>query len=240
VFLEAEGELAESPMWCSLRPLSQGGLMGGTAKLSKQLFGLERSVLDPVQVSVLYPVPCLVWTLFGVERSVLDPVQVSGRWFHISRLPRARLFTLSCAAVRTGSTQLMCNPAFYSLDPLRLIIYLLIQQGQSRRMHPRIDKPHTHTPYALHVQAAKPTKTSADLLRAMKEKAQSMQQSAQVAGAPALPQGELEMRRAREEMEIHTEHLLAASRAVRAASGDGVIGNGHRHRKYFRTLNPKP
>ena len=50
VFLEAEGELAEHPMWCSLRPLSQGGLIGGTAKLSKQLFGLERSVLDPVQV----------------------------------------------------------------------------------------------------------------------------------------------------------------------------------------------
>ena len=68
------------------------------------------------------------------------------------------------------------------------------------------------------------------MLRAMKEKAQSMQQSAQVAGTPALPQGELELRRAREEMEVHKEQLLVASRAVSGGElgeqGVGLVVHG--------------
>ncbi|KAL6760863.1 hypothetical protein V8C86DRAFT_2546620 [Haematococcus lacustris] len=51
VFLSAEGELELAPAWCSLRPAPKAGLVEGTALLSKQLLGLEKSVVDPVQAT---------------------------------------------------------------------------------------------------------------------------------------------------------------------------------------------
>jgi len=49
VFLEAEGELETAGAWMAVLPAPPAGLVEGTARLSKQLLGLERSVLDPVQ-----------------------------------------------------------------------------------------------------------------------------------------------------------------------------------------------
>ncbi|GAX73670.1 hypothetical protein CEUSTIGMA_g1121.t1 [Chlamydomonas eustigma] len=51
LFLQAEGELAEHPAWRSLVPLQSGSLVEGTAKLGKQILGLEKKVLDPVQAT---------------------------------------------------------------------------------------------------------------------------------------------------------------------------------------------
>eukprot|EP00798_Chlamydomonas_sp_ICE-L_P017467 gene17467-23771_t len=53
IFLETPGELSESPAWFSMQPSSQGGLAEGTTKLSKQLFGYERSHLEPAQLGKL-------------------------------------------------------------------------------------------------------------------------------------------------------------------------------------------
>mmetsp|Transcript_24550 Transcript_24550/g.53643 ORF Transcript_24550/g.53643 Transcript_24550/m.53643 type:complete len:672 (+) Transcript_24550:240-2255(+) len=103
-FLEAGGDLADSPQWRALQPMQQGNFVEGTAKLSKQLFGLERQVLDPVQ-------------------------------------------------------------------------------------------------------AAQPTKKSADILRAIKETAQSMQ-------VASYSDEELDLRRAREQLEVLKEQLLTASKAA--------------------------
>jgi hypothetical protein len=51
LFLTLEGELESSPQWTSVAPPPSANLMESTALLSKQLLGLEKSVLDPVQVS---------------------------------------------------------------------------------------------------------------------------------------------------------------------------------------------
>jgi hypothetical protein len=50
LFLTLEGELESSPAWNSAAPPAPANLMESTALLSKQLLGLEKSVLDPVQV----------------------------------------------------------------------------------------------------------------------------------------------------------------------------------------------
>eukprot|EP00967_Tisochrysis_lutea_P092862 scaffold134002_cov22-Tisochrysis_lutea.AAC.1 len=50
LFLKAEGDLEANPAWTALRPIPSAGIVDGTAKLSKQLLGWERSVIDPVQV----------------------------------------------------------------------------------------------------------------------------------------------------------------------------------------------
>ncbi|GLI63759.1 hypothetical protein VaNZ11_006833 [Volvox africanus] len=52
LFLEVDGELADSGAWLSLRPPNLGGsVLEGTAKFSKQILGLDRAVTDPVQAS---------------------------------------------------------------------------------------------------------------------------------------------------------------------------------------------
>ncbi len=52
MFVQSENELESCPAWHALTPPPPAGLMESTAKFSKQLLGLEQSVLDPVQVSV--------------------------------------------------------------------------------------------------------------------------------------------------------------------------------------------
>lgn len=44
------GELADSAAWAALAPLARGSVLDGTARFSKQLLGLDKTVLDPVQV----------------------------------------------------------------------------------------------------------------------------------------------------------------------------------------------
>ncbi|GIL61481.1 hypothetical protein Vafri_15917 [Volvox africanus] len=52
LFLEVDGELADSGAWLSLRPPNLGGsVLEGTAKFSKQILGLDRAVMDPVQAA---------------------------------------------------------------------------------------------------------------------------------------------------------------------------------------------
>ncbi|GFR52609.1 hypothetical protein Agub_g15124, partial [Astrephomene gubernaculifera] len=52
LFLETEGELGDCPAWAALRPAGQGGaVLEGTARLSKQLLGLDRGVTDPEQAA---------------------------------------------------------------------------------------------------------------------------------------------------------------------------------------------
>ncbi|KAG1665676.1 hypothetical protein FOA52_005466 [Chlamydomonas sp. UWO 241] len=51
MFLETEGELSEHYAWKALVPLHQGTLVEGTAKLGKQILGLEKKTLDPVQAA---------------------------------------------------------------------------------------------------------------------------------------------------------------------------------------------
>ncbi|GIL87549.1 hypothetical protein Vretimale_14752 [Volvox reticuliferus] len=52
LFLEVDGELADSGAWLALRPPNLGGsVLEGTAKFSKQILGLDRAVMDPVQAS---------------------------------------------------------------------------------------------------------------------------------------------------------------------------------------------
>jgi len=109
LFLKAEGDLEANPAWTALRPIPSAGIVDGTAKLSKQLLGWERSVIDPVQ-------------------------------------------------------------------------------------------------------ATQPTKRSSDILRAMREASQAMHQ--QQAGVGGLPEGEAELRRAREKLEVSRDALMHASRAA--------------------------
>ncbi len=52
LFLKVEGDLETNAAWAALRPIPPAGIVDGTAKLSKQLLGWERSVVDPVQVRV--------------------------------------------------------------------------------------------------------------------------------------------------------------------------------------------
>ncbi|KAG2491671.1 hypothetical protein HYH03_010040 [Edaphochlamys debaryana] len=52
LFLEADCELADSPAWLALRPLSLGGsVLDGAGRFSKQILGLDRAVTDPVQAA---------------------------------------------------------------------------------------------------------------------------------------------------------------------------------------------
>lgn len=51
LFLSGEGELGDNATWRALAPLQQGTLMEGTALLGKQILGLEKKVLDPVQAA---------------------------------------------------------------------------------------------------------------------------------------------------------------------------------------------
>lgn len=50
LFLTTEGDLDSSAAWASLRPMPGPSIVDGTTRLSKQLLGLERSVVEPVQV----------------------------------------------------------------------------------------------------------------------------------------------------------------------------------------------
>ncbi|MEW5313788.1 MAG: hypothetical protein WDW38_005325 [Sanguina aurantia] len=50
VFLQCEGDLEGSSAWASLQPPPSHGVLEGTARFSKQLLGIDRSVTDPVQV----------------------------------------------------------------------------------------------------------------------------------------------------------------------------------------------
>jgi hypothetical protein len=53
VFVEADGELEGSAAWAAVAPPASATLVEGTAKLSKQLLGLDHKVLDPVQVAAV-------------------------------------------------------------------------------------------------------------------------------------------------------------------------------------------
>lgn len=65
MFLSLSGELEGNPRWSSLQPPPSIGLVGGTALLSKQLLGLEASVVDPVKVRS-YSQRLLFGKLYGV------------------------------------------------------------------------------------------------------------------------------------------------------------------------------
>lgn len=52
LFLQCEEDLTSSLAWTSMHPLATSTLVEGTAKFSKQLFGLERGVVDPVQATL--------------------------------------------------------------------------------------------------------------------------------------------------------------------------------------------
>jgi hypothetical protein len=51
LFLETDGELSEHYAWKAFVPLHTGTLVEGTAKLGKQILGLEKKTLDPVQAA---------------------------------------------------------------------------------------------------------------------------------------------------------------------------------------------
>jgi hypothetical protein len=50
VFLQTPGDLEVDPTWASMLPPPPSNLVDSTAKLSKQLLGLERSEVDPAEV----------------------------------------------------------------------------------------------------------------------------------------------------------------------------------------------
>eukprot|EP00798_Chlamydomonas_sp_ICE-L_P021064 gene21064-27943_t len=236
VFLETEGELSENPAWRTLVPIPQGSLIDGTAKLSMQLFGFENRgtlidgmaelsmqlfgfenrVLDPqgtgpVQGSLIEGTAKLSMQLFGFENRVLDPVQAV-------RPAKSTADPLHAMKEKAQSMQQQLALALSGEEMKHLT-----NHSPARPPTRLTNQPPTQPPL---LQAVRPAKSTADPLRAMKEKAQSMQQQP----ALALSGEELEMRRAKEHLEATRTRLLTASRAAeklvhRMERGSSVQGD---------------